>query len=269
MRTWRRTATVLAVGVGLVVGADVARAHDPIILTDEQTTPDAGPFLPDGTISFALYGSFNEAGETRGLRAQFVEGDRLHVSLLIPNLAPENTLSNDELPTLEIVDPAGESLRLEPETRTIFDEPFTGTSYVELVDHIDEAAAGVYAILVTGRAPSRFTVSVGDKETFGTPVEGVVDRAAGIGGVMQWYAASPEGEPTTDAPAMAEPTTDVVTTEGIVEESAVRGRETAPEEDDQNGATRAITLALVTLVLLAVVRISRKSRHRSKKSSPQ
>ncbi len=36
-----------------------ALAHDPIIVTDDQTTPADGPFLPDGTVSFALYGSVN------------------------------------------------------------------------------------------------------------------------------------------------------------------------------------------------------------------
>lgn len=259
----RRFTTAVAVAVGLVVGADVARAHDPIILTDEQTSPDAGPFLPDGTISFALYGSFGAAGETRGLRAQFVDGDRLHVSLLIPNLAPENELGDDDLPVLDIVDPRGESLRFEPVTRTVFDEPFTGTSYVELVDHIDEAVAGVYAITVTGRAPSRFTVSVGDKESFGTPVEGVIDRSAGVGGVMQWYAQAPTGDPAT---TMATVTT---TTESSVEAAPVDPAVPVSEDDDQNGATRTITLLLVVLMILAVVRISRRSRHRSKRSSPQ
>jgi hypothetical protein len=36
--------------------ASPAAAHDPIILTDEQVDAAGGPRLPDGTISFALYG---------------------------------------------------------------------------------------------------------------------------------------------------------------------------------------------------------------------
>ena len=47
------------IGVVLIVlfvlmPASVASAHDPIILTAEQTTPARGPLLMDGTISFAL-----------------------------------------------------------------------------------------------------------------------------------------------------------------------------------------------------------------------
>ena len=34
-----------------------ALAHDPLILLPEQQTPEEGPLLPNGTISFALYGS--------------------------------------------------------------------------------------------------------------------------------------------------------------------------------------------------------------------
>jgi hypothetical protein len=263
--TIRRWVAISLVSIGFLLAADVVRAHDPIILTDEQTTPDSGPFLPDGTISFALYGAFDAAGETRGLRAQFVKGDRLHVSLLIPNLAPENILSDDELPALEIIDPDGAVLRLEPETRTIFDEPFTGTSYVELVDHVDEAAAGIYAITVIGGAPSRFTVSVGDKETFGTPVEGVVDRSAGVAGVMQWYEGSP-------APEMTETTTpESETTQTPNVDSSQRNNENlevaGPEDTEQDGALRTVIVLLVVLFLVVVVGISRKIRRRSTKSS--
>ena len=63
----RAASFILVVFVVLCAGS-VAKAHDPIILTDDQTVPEVGPFLPDGTISFALYGSFGGAGETRGLR---------------------------------------------------------------------------------------------------------------------------------------------------------------------------------------------------------
>ena len=57
--TTRRWIAISLASIGFLLVADVVRAHDPIILTDEQTTPDGGPFLPDGTISFALYGTFD------------------------------------------------------------------------------------------------------------------------------------------------------------------------------------------------------------------
>ena len=65
--------------------ASVAKAHDPIILTTNQSTPADGPLLPDGTISFALYGSLESPADTRGFRVNFVEGDSLYLSILIPD----------------------------------------------------------------------------------------------------------------------------------------------------------------------------------------
>ena len=70
------------IGVVLVVlfvlmPAAVASAHDPIILTAEQTTPARGPLLVDGTISFALYGSLEGPTDTRGFRVQFQQDDPL------------------------------------------------------------------------------------------------------------------------------------------------------------------------------------------------
>ena len=40
--------------VALAVPVGTAFAHDPIIFTDTQTTPEAGPLLLDGTVSFAI-----------------------------------------------------------------------------------------------------------------------------------------------------------------------------------------------------------------------
>ena len=246
---------LLLVLVSIAIDPLAARAHDPIIITDEQTTPESGPFLPDGTISFALYGSVSRAGDTRSLRAQFAQGDRLHVSLLIPDLAPENTLGDDELPSLQLVDPRGELLELFPDRRVEFAEPFTGTNYVELVDHIDTAQAGTYLITVVGGGPARFTVSVGDKETFGTPVEGVVDRSVGVGGVMEWYATAPvasddtmtstTGTPTTVTPSTTSPPTT------STPDTSTPVATTAPTESsgDSGGTTLPIVIAVAVVVL--------------------
>ena len=92
MDTRRTRAAVLGVLLGLVsvaASAGVADAHDPIIVTDRQVSAADGPLLPDGTISFALYGVVGGAGDTRGFRVQFAEGDRLAVSLLVPAQEPE------------------------------------------------------------------------------------------------------------------------------------------------------------------------------------
>ena len=59
-----------------------ALAHDPLILLPEQKTPAEGPFLPDGTISFALYGSLLEEGDQRGFQFELEpEGFRYIIEL--------------------------------------------------------------------------------------------------------------------------------------------------------------------------------------------
>ena len=66
MQYFRRSTFVLGMAVAtvLVMGAPAA-AHDPIFLTDDQTTPDTGPYLPDGAISWALYGTVADTGDIR------------------------------------------------------------------------------------------------------------------------------------------------------------------------------------------------------------
>ena len=105
----RVVVSLALLGLAVLGGAGTAFAHDPIILTDTQTSPDAGPLLPDGTISFALYGTLNSAGDTRGLRVHFDSGDSVDITLLIPDRSPENELPDALLPTLRIDAPDGTS----------------------------------------------------------------------------------------------------------------------------------------------------------------
>ena len=180
--------------------ASVAKAHDPIILTSDQTSPTDGPLLPDGTISFALYGALDSPKDTRGFRVNFIEGDSLYLSILIPDLAPENQLDDASLPFLEITDPSGTKTKLTVSEKVPFAEPFTGTNYVRLTEYNSVAITGTYSVVVTGDSPSRFTVSVGQKEMFGTPVEKVPNRDLGVGGVMSWYENSSSLTAETQSP---------------------------------------------------------------------
>ena len=180
--------------------ASLAKAHDPIILTSDQTSPTDGPLLPDGTISFALYGALDSPKDTRGFRVNFIEGDSLYLSILIPDLAPENQLDDASLPFLEITDPSGTKTKLTVSEKVPFAEPFTGTNYVRLTEYNSVAITGTYSVVVTGDSPSRFTVSVGQKEMFGTPVENVPNRDLGVGGVMSWYENSSSLTAETQSP---------------------------------------------------------------------
>ena len=171
--------------------ASIASAHDPIILTSEQQTPADGPLLVDGTISFALYGSLDTGGDTRGFRVQFNEGDPLYISILIPDLSPENTLDDESLPFINVEDPNGATEKLTITQKVPFPEPFTGTNYVRLTELRGTAIGGIYSVTVTGDSPARFTVSVGEKEMFGSPVENIPNRDLGVAGVMTWYSGDP------------------------------------------------------------------------------
>jgi hypothetical protein len=122
----------------------------------------------------------------------------MYLSILIPDLAPENALEDGLLPTLEVLDPMGEVSTYEPTERVTFAEPYTGTNYVRLLEYEGVALGGIYEITIKGLAASRFTVSVGKIEQFGTAVEDIDNRDLGVAGVMDWYAPPAE---TSTAPA--------------------------------------------------------------------
>lgn len=168
-----------------------AHAHDPLFLNVEQSTPERGPYLPDGTISFALYGEFTEAGGTRGFQAMFQEGDYFQLELLIPARAPEENLSEDQLPYLLVVKPDSTREAIYPSIRTRFDEPFTNTSYYTFIKEQGTASEGVYDITVVSRQAARFTVAIGFQEQFGTTVERAGDRSSAFGETRdrleEWY----------------------------------------------------------------------------------
>ena len=166
-------------------------AHDPLFLTAEQSTPERGPYLPDGTISFALYGEFTEVGGTRGFQAMFQEGDYFQLELLIPARVPEENLAENQLPYLLVVNPDGTEEALYPSIRSRFDEPFTNTSYYTFIKEQGTASEGVYDITVVSRHAARFTVAIGFQEQFGTTVERAGDRSSAFGQTRdrleEWY----------------------------------------------------------------------------------
>ena len=180
LRFSRRFSSLISLVVGFVffvtLWASVSHAHDPLFLLPDQETPSQGPLLPDGTISFALYGEFLAEGETRGFQANFEDGDLFQLELLIPALDPEQSLQQDQLPFLRLTTPDGSEQTLYPSIRTRFDEPFTNTSYFTLVQERGTAQDGVYDVMIVSRAPARFTTAIGIKEQFGTPVQRAGER---------------------------------------------------------------------------------------------
>ena len=164
-----------------------ALAHDPLILLPEQQTPEEGPLLPNGTISFALYGSLLEGGDQRGFQFILEPEDRLNISLLIPNLQPENEQPEKKLPRLFLYRPDGSVLEGISDLYVPFDEPFSMTRYIRIFDHTEQSLGGLHKVKIVGSHPSRFTASIGYIESFGTPVENVPNREAGRTGISDWY----------------------------------------------------------------------------------
>lgn len=99
-------------------------------------------------------------GATRGLRVRFARGDTVSLTLLVPALNPEQSLADRNLPTLTMRRPDGSTAVLNANVRVRFDEPFSGTGYLRLIELSEPAQAGKYGLIVTAGAPSRFTVSV-------------------------------------------------------------------------------------------------------------
>ena len=232
--------TVLALVA--LLPASAAKAHDPIILTPDQATPANGPLILDGTISFALYGALDSPKDTRGFRVNFKEGDPLYFSILIPDLGPENQLDDASLPFLEITDPAGTITKLAVSEKVPFAEPYSGTNYVVLTQFNSVAIAGTYSVVVTGNSPSRFTVSFGQIEMFGTPVENIANRDLGVDGVMSWYENSPTQTSETQAPETQSNTPET----------------TDQAENNQSSVLVIILVAAIVVAIAVAFKVSKK-----------
>lgn len=245
-RSWRITvmknfsfSTRRIVAIGIIASlllllASPASAHDPIFVTDDQTSPDTGPFMPDGSISWALYGTVLEEGDTRGFEFDLRDGDELYISLLVPNIEPEISLSDEVLPIVELEAPDGTTTTIVPEVREVFDEPFSGTSYITLAELREPGQAGRYRGLLIGNGPSRFTVAIGEEELFFTETERTGDRPSSfqeIGPLLNAWYTTPAGE----EPVETEGEEDIEIDTEMIEEAMEDGEAEVPESAFENG----------------------------------
>ena len=213
------------------LSASPALAHDPLILLPEQKTPEEGPLLPNGTISFALYGSLLEGGDQRGFQFNLKPEDRLTISLLIPNLGPENELPEEKLPRLFLYRPDGSVLEGISDLYVPFDEPFSMTRYIRIFDHVEKSQGGLHQVKIVGSHPSRFTASIGYIESFGTPVENVPNRDAGRTGIYDWYQ-----NPVSEKPVEASEEEVPVVEEVVVENPDPEVAETLDTSEEEKVA---------------------------------
>jgi hypothetical protein len=165
----RRVLIVLVLAVAiLLAGISPAQAHQPVRLTAANPTPERGPLLVDGTVSFAVYATV-QAQATRGFRFGLRAGQRLEAQLLIVDKAPGNVLPAAALPEVVITDPRGNRTTLTPQERSPFLEPYSGTKYLYLARLSAAGAGGTYQVLVRSRSPRlvEAVVAVGYREVPG------------------------------------------------------------------------------------------------------
>lgn len=181
---------LIFVGVNL----SPAAAHQPVLLTNTNSTADKGPILVDGTISFAIRANFTKANQTQGFRASLKAGELVNFEYLIVDRVPENKLANNKLPVATITDPAGKKTVIKFTERSKFFEPFSRTNYLYLARFSQTAVDGIYKFTLQSKAKAAITVAVGSKETFGEVLTAATcpawEKPAGEPIILQSYAES-------------------------------------------------------------------------------
>jgi hypothetical protein len=212
MRKSVAAALVLALSV---IPAGAATAHQPVFLLPTDTTPNAGPLLVDGTVSFAIRASFTKSGQKQAFRAALKEGDSLEIQYLIVDKKPENTLKSTMLPQLVVTSPTGKKLTMKFNERTKFYEPYGRTNYLYLARYSAPAETGIYQFVATSRARAAITIAVGDREVQGEVLRGPAPTPA----AAQPSPATAQPTPAAVAPAATPtasptPTAEVTTQAG-------------------------------------------------------
>jgi hypothetical protein len=188
-----------------ILPAGSANAHQPVFLLPTDTTPNAGPLLVDGTVSFAIRASFTKSGQKQAFRAAFKEGDSLEVQYLIVDKKPENTMRSTLLPQLVVTSPTGKKLTMKFTERTKYFEKYSRTTYLYLDRYSAPAEAGIYQFVATSRARAAITIAVGDKEIPGEVLRGPAPTPAAA--QPSPTPAAPAATPTPSPTPTAEVTT--------------------------------------------------------------
>jgi len=173
----RRLLTAFIVLALAATLAAPASAHQPVFLLPTDRTPNAGPLLVDGTVSFAIRASFTKSGQKQAFRAALKDGDSLEIQYLIVDKKPENTLKSTKLPQLVVTSPSGKKLTMKLNERTKFYEPYGRTNYLYLARYSAPAEAGIYQFVATSRARAAITIAVGDREVPGEVLRGAAPVA--------------------------------------------------------------------------------------------
>ena len=263
-RAARRFCVWLVLVVAVVIGySATSSAHDPVFLTDDHFAPEIGPFLPDGTISFAMYGRLAEPTSTQGFQARMQQGQSLNLSLLVPAVLPEIGFEIGLLPEVKVTRPDQTSFVLSAQFRETFHEPFTNTTYLRLADHLEEAQQGEYSLLISGRAAGRYVVSIGTLERFGTDI-GRYTRPLVVGRsttpVIEWFEtdSGPESNENVESPKKLNDVPEKVTYEPGPEQTRTNQTTSLKASDTGTNWMLFFVAACVVLALAAVAAIRKR-----------
>ncbi len=233
-------ATVLAAAALVLAAASPVSAHDPIFI-DDATPPEESPRILDGSVSFATYGVIEQPGGSGHLRLDLEAGEELVVELLVPDQPPENTLVDFSHLRATVLDPSG--------TQTVltagaalgrFDEPFTGTSYLRLIESTEPALPGTYTVTVTSEIPTRFTLATGRTEQFGTPVEDYERRP--LSQLDSWYELPPPATAVDEPMGGGQPEDPTSTTASPAGDDEESNREATADTDSGSRASTAVLI---------------------------
>ena len=263
-RATRRFCVWLVLVVAVVIGySATSSAHDPVFLTDDHFAPEIGPFLPDGTISFAMYGRLAEPTSTQGFQARLQQGQSLNLSLLVPAVLPEIGFEIGSLPEVKVTRPDQTSFVLSAQFRETFHEPFTNTTYLRLADHLEEAQQGEYSLLISGRAAGRYVVSIGTLERFGTDI-GRYTRPLVVGRstspVIEWFEtdSGPESNENVESLKKLNDVPEKVTSEPGPEQTRTNQTTSLKASDTGTNWMLFFVAACVVLALAAVAVIRKR-----------
>ena len=263
-RAARRFCVWLVLVVAVVIGySATSSAHDPVFLTDDHFAPEIGPFLPDGTISFAMYGRLAEPTSTQGFQARMQQGQSLNLSLLVPAVLPEIGFEIGLLPEVKVTRPDQTSFVLSAQFRETFHEPFTNTTYLRLADHLEEAQQGEYSLLISGRAAGRYVVSIGTLERFGTDI-GRYTRPLVVGRstspVIEWFEtdSGPESNENVESLKKLNDVPEKVTSEPGPEQTRTNQTTSLKASDTGTNWMFFFVAACVVLALAAVAAIRKR-----------
>ena len=181
-----KTLKLLALSVTLYLtlhSSSIAHAHQPFF-EDEDTSVDSPMFVVDPSISTALYGTIDRAGDVDYFAFTALENSRVLVAITIPAIEGQKDFS----PTMAVAGPGlpkaslsksvhlGEhnahgAIEIRPTPPRFFFEPFSRTSYWSRQrEYIQIPRTATYMVAVwhdSKDAVGRYVLVVGEREVRG------------------------------------------------------------------------------------------------------